>query len=316
MARENRNDTSPEAHKRSGILSEQPEDLLHGRGWRAARAVLREALLRLWDDQAISLAGNIAFRAVLALFPFLIFVTSLTGFIGDAGMADRLVGFLIAIVPAPLVDTLVAEVRAVLTERRGGVASLGILLTIWFAIGGVDSVRVGLNRAYDLKEHRSMLVIYSLQVLFVVGSALVFVALAYLLVLAPLAGSLAHRLVPAFEPPASTLSIVRFPSAAAILTAALFAAHVFLPARWIRFSNMWPGVIFTVAVWMGLAGFFSLYLDRFANYASYYAGLAGVIAALYFLYLAALVLIFGGEINRALRIRRLGRALQQSSLGT
>jgi membrane protein len=76
---------------------------------------------------------------------------------------------------------------------------------------------------------------------------------------------------------------------------------------------MWPGIIFTVIAWLALAGAFSLYLASFANYASYYAGLAGVIAALYFLYLAALVLIFGGEINRALRVRRLGRALRQDS---
>ncbi len=143
-----------EERKRSGILSEQPADLLSGHGWRAVVAVLREAVLRLWNDEAMSLAGNIAFRAVLALFPFLIFASSLTAFIGDPGMADRLVTFLIAIVPTPLVDTLVTEVRAVLTEKRGGVASVGVLLTIWFAAGGVDSVRVGLNRAYDIKEQR------------------------------------------------------------------------------------------------------------------------------------------------------------------
>jgi membrane protein len=302
-----------EERKRSGILSEQAADLLGGHGWRAVWAVLREAVLRLWDDEAMSLAGNIAFRAVLALFPFLIFASSLTAFIGDPGMADRLVAFLIAIVPAPLVDTLVAEVRAVLTEKRGGVASVGVLLTVWFAAGGVDSVRVGLNRAYDLKENRSALAIFMLQVLVVIGGALVFVVVAYLLVLAPLAGSLAHRFLPGFEPELVTLDVVRYPSAAAIITAALFAAHIFLPARWIRFSNMWPGVVFTVAAWLGLAGAFSLYLASFANYASYYAGLAGVIAALYFLYLAALVLIFGGEINRALRIRRLGRTLRQDS---
>jgi membrane protein len=58
-----------EERKRSGILSEQPADLLGGHGWRAVWAVLREAVLRLWNDEAMSLAGNIAFRAVLALFP-------------------------------------------------------------------------------------------------------------------------------------------------------------------------------------------------------------------------------------------------------
>ena len=99
--------------------------------------------------------------------------------------------------------------------------------------------------------------------------------------------------------------------AALILTAALFAAHLFLPARRTRFSSIWPGVVFTVSTWTLLTVIFSFYLSHFANYTSYYAGLAGIIAALYFMYLAALVLIFGGELNRAVRIRRLARALQK-----
>jgi membrane protein len=108
--------------------------------------------------------------------------------------------------------------------------------------------------------------------------------------------------------------MIRYPAAVAILVAALFVAHVFLPARRSRFSNMWPGVLFTVAVWVALGMAFSLYLSQFANYASYYAGLAGIVASLYFLYLAALVLIFGGELNRAIRIRRLARALRRQSV--
>ncbi|UVK57319.1 YihY/virulence factor BrkB family protein (plasmid) [Mesorhizobium sp. AR02] len=299
-------------HKRSGILGDQPSDLITARGWVAVWAVFRQALLRLWDDEALPLAGNIAFRMVLAMFPFLVFVSSLTAFIGDPSMANRLVEFLIQIIPAPLVNTLINEVRAVLTVRRGGVASVGVLLTIWFAIGGVDSVRVGLNRAYDIREHRSVLVIFLLEVVAVIGGALILVVVAYLLVVGSLVGSAAHRLLPTFQPGLFTLDLVRYPSAVAILAGALFAAHVFLPARRTRFSSLWPGVLFTVSVWMGLAGGFSLYLARFANYASYYAGLAGVIAALYFLYLSALVLIFGGEINRAIRIRRLARALTVS----
>jgi transglutaminase-like putative cysteine protease len=84
-------------------------------------------------------------------------------------------------------------------------------------------------------------------------------------------------------------------------------AHVFLPARRTRFENIWPGVFFTLVAWTLLAAVFSFYLRSFASYSSYYAGLAGIVASLYFMYLAALVLILGGEFNRALRIRRLAR---------
>ena len=117
--------------------------------------------------------------------------------------------------------------------------------------------------------------------------------------------------MPGFDPASVTVGLVRYPAAAVILAAALFAAHVFLPARRTRFANIWPGVVFTLTVWILLTAAFSSYLRSFASYASYYAGLAGIVAALYFMYLAALVLIFGGELNRALRIRRLARVLSE-----
>lgn len=294
-----------------GVVSANPEDLLTGSGWRVPWAVIREAVLRLWSDDAFGLAGNVAFRMLLAIFPFLIFTSSLTAFIGDRSMAQDLTEFLIAIVPAALVDPMVTEVEKVMTVQRGGVLSIGILLTIWFAVGGVDGVRVGLNRAYGVRETRSAIVVYALQSVMVLFAGLVLVLVGYLLVLAPRAGSWLHMLMPGFDPASVTVSLVRYPAAAVILLAALFAAHVFLPARRTRFSSIWPGVAFTVTAWTVLTSVFSFYLSSFATYASYYAGLAGIIAALYFMYLAALILIFGGELNRAIRIRRLARALRR-----
>lgn len=302
-------EAAQDAGRPHGILSEEPEDLLHGVGWRAVWAVLREAVLRLWNDDAMGLAGNIAFRALLAIFPFLIFATSLTALVADRAMADGLVTFLIALVPPALVEPLISEAMTVLSTQHGGVLSIGGLLTIWFAVGGVDGVRVGLNRAYNIREYRSTAVLYMLEVLSVLLLGFAFVVVGYLLVLAPRAGSLLHRLMPGFEPESLELGIIRFVTSVAILTVGLFAAHVALPARRTRFSNIWPGVLFTVIAWVALGAVFSLYLTRIADYASYYAGLAGVVAGLYFLYLAALVLIFGGELNRAMRIRRLARAL-------
>ncbi len=293
-----------------GVVSEHPEDLLHGTGWRALWAVLREAFLRLWSDDAFGLAGNVAFRALLAIFPFLIFTSSLTAFIGNRSMATDLSAFLIAIVPQTLVEPIILEVEAVMTVQRGGILSLGILLTIWFAIGGVDGLRVGLNRAYGIRETRSIFGLYAMQVAVVMMASLVLVLVGYLLVLAPRVGSMMHTLMPGFDPGSVTFALIRYPTAVAILLVALFLAHVLLPARRTRFANIWPGVLLTLAVWILLTVAFSFYLSTFARYASYYAGLAGIVAALYFMYLAALVLIFGGEFNRALRIRRIAQAVR------
>ncbi|GGG60064.1 hypothetical protein GCM10011415_02500 [Salipiger pallidus] len=293
-----------------GIVTDNPEALLRGTGWRVVWAIFREGGLRLWSDDAFGLAGNVAFRVLMAVFPFLIFTSSLTAFFGNQSMAEDLISFLIAIVPDTLIEPIVSEVRQVMTVQRGGVLSLGILLTIWFALGGVDGIRVGLNRAYGIRETRPWYVLYPLMALMVLIASLVLVLVGYLLVLAPRAGSWLHVLFPSFDPASVTVSLVRYPSAALILIASLFLAHVLLPARRTRFSSIYPGVLFTVASWILLTVAFSFYLAHFASYASYYGGLAGIIAALYFMYLAALVLIFGGELNRAIRIRRLSRAMR------
>ena len=293
-----------------GIVTDTPEGLLRGTGARAVWGVLREAGLRLWSDDAFGLAGNVAFRMLLAIFPFLIFTSSLTAFVGNPDIAEDLISFLIAIVPSALIEPLISEVRGVMTIQRGGVLSVGILLTIWFALGGVDGVRVGLNRAYGIRETRAWYILYPLMALMVVIASLVLVMVGYLLILAPRAGSWLHILFPGFEPASVTVGLVRYPAATLILVLSLFLAHVLLPARRTRFSSIYPGVLFTVGAWIMLTATFSFYLSHFATYASYYGGLAGIVAALYFLYLAALVLIFGGELNRAIRIRRLSRAMR------
>tara|TARA_R110000823_G_scaffold51342_1_gene128081 strand:+ start:7 stop:687 length:681 start_codon:yes stop_codon:yes gene_type:complete len=224
-------------------------------------------------------------------------------------MANKLIDFLIAIVPPPLIEPIVSEVEQVMTVPRGGILSIGILLTIWFAVGGVDSVRIGLNRAYGLRETRSTLVLLGVQIAMVVFASLALVLVGYLLVLAPRAGSWLHALIPGFDPASVSIRLIRFPASATIFIVVLFAAHVLLPARRTNFSNLWPGVVGTAVAWTLLAAAFSYYVESFGTYASYYAGMAGIIAALYFMYLAALLLIFGGELNRALRIRRLARIL-------
>jgi membrane protein len=292
-----------------GVATKDPRDLFYGTGWRAYMAIVREASLRLWSDDAFGLAGNIAFRALLALFPFLIFTSSLTAFIGDRLMVDRLVEFLIGIVPQELVEPIVEEVKQVMTVQRGDVLSIGILLTIWFAVGGVDGVRVGLNRAYGTREKRSTSTLFAVQTAVVIVAGLAFVLVSYLLVLAPRISSRLHTIVPDFDPDSLTISVIRYPAAIIILMVALFVAHIYLPARRIAVAMIWPGVLCTLILWTLLAMAFSYYLQNFTSYVSYYAGLAGIVAALYFLYLAALVLIFGGEFNRALRIRHLARVM-------
>lgn len=288
-------------------MNERPEDRDQRPGRTAKlsrRAILLVALRRLVADEAVTLAGNIAFRTLFSAFPFLIFLTALAGFLGDEDLADGLVEFMFSVAPGEIVGPIAKEIRSILTTPSFGLLSLGALITVWSAMAGVDSVRVGLNRAYNVREQRSVVVLYAVSVLFVVATAIVLLALSVLIVAAPIIISFIETHVPRLRNVIAVFSLVRYPVAILMLTAALAAAHRLLPARRLPLRQILPGVLLTVVVWIMLATAYSYYLANFSMLSSIYAGLSGVFAAMFFLYLAALVLLLGGEVNRVIAVRR------------
>jgi membrane protein len=263
-----------------------------------------EAVRRLFADEAIPLAGNIAFRALFSVFPFLIFLVTLAGFFGNEGLATGIVDFLLDVAPEKLVSTLAPEIHSILTVPRTGLLSLSVALTIWSAMGGVDSVRVALNRAYDVRETRPVWLIFILDVVFVVGAAVLLLVAAGLLVLFPVAVAAIGRFAPLLVKDLGWIETLRVPLAIVLIALGLQAAHRLLPAKQQTARDILPGVLVTTLVWVVVALAFSTYLVNFNTFASTYASLSGLFAAMFFLYLSALVLILGGEFNRVLQIHR------------
>jgi membrane protein len=276
-------------------------------------ALARESFYRLFADEAIPLAGNIAFRVVFSMFPFLIFLTALAGFFGSDELAQGVVNFLLEVAPEELVKPLAPEIRSILTVPRTGLLSVSALITIWSAMGGVDSVRVGLNRAYDVRETRSLWWLYGINVLFVIASAIFLLIFALLIVFAPLLLQLIETHAPALRGHLVTLEQLRFPIGIVLLTGVVLVCHRVLPARPRSVLAVLPGVLLTVVAWVVMSAVFSVYLLNFNTFASTYASLSGVFTAMFFVYLAALVLILGGEVNRVLEVRRLMRAEGETS---
>ncbi len=272
-------------------------------------ALLWEVRRRLVADEAVPLAGNIAFRMVFSAFPFLIFLTSLAGFFGSEAWAESAVNFLLGVAPKNLVAPLAGEIRYLLTVPRSDLLSIGALLTVWSAMAGVDSVRVGLNRAYDVKDERPLWLLYGLSVLFVVGTAFLLLALALLIVLFPVAVKLLNSFAGGIPVSLIQLDYWRFPLAIFLLLIGVLTAHRFLPAKTMTLRAIYPGVILTVIGWIIMSSGFSYWLVNFNSFSSTYASLSGIFAAMFFVYLAALLLIAGGELNRVLELLRLKRSL-------
>jgi len=261
--------------------------------------VFVSALGNFIKDDGFPLAGNIAFSVILSAFPFLIFLTTLAGFLGNEALARDAIVYLLSIVPQNLVDPIAPEIRSILTVPRSDFLSFSILLTLWTASGSVRSVRVGMNRAYSLRETRHFLVLLLSDIIFVGVGSIALLSLSLLIVFGPVIWDSATIWVPIIHNFTIWFEWLRFPVALVLLTASLVAAHQFLPVRRHQLGEILPGIVFTLIMWLVTALTYAEFLSRFATYASTYAGLAGVVIALMFVYLSGAVLIFGGQINQA-----------------
>jgi membrane protein len=266
-----------------------------------------ETMKRLVADEAIPLAGNIAFRMMFSAFPFLIFLTAVAGFIGSEEWVEHTVQLLLSVAPDNVVAPLAREIRSILTVPRVDFLSIGALLTIWSAMAGVDSVRVCLNRAYDVTETRKSWQLYLLGVCGVIGSAVLFLALSLLVVVYPVFVRIVTDVTGNFPVQFNNIEQWRYPLAVLLMLVGVHAAHRILPAKRLSFRHVLPGVWFTVICWMGMAWAFSIWLTRFNSFTSTYASLSGIFIIMFFIYLAALVLIAGGELNRVLELVRQNR---------
>lgn len=270
--------------------------------------LLLKAVQRLFADEAIPLAGNFAFRMIFSLFPFLIFLTSLAGFFGTEDMVTNIVTFLLGVAPENLVKPFATEIRSILTVPRTGLLSLAALLTVWSAMGGVDSVRIGLNRAYGLTETRPIWLLLLINVLFVLGGALYLIAFSALLVVIPALNEFIAAYAPKLQIHIDTLDPYRGPLAVLVLFFGLWIAHRLLPNKVLKPREFLPGIILTLLVWLVITAAFAWYLSHFNSFSTTYASLSGIFASMFLIYLVGLVLILGGEVNRVLMIYREERA--------
>jgi membrane protein len=253
-------------------------------------------------DDGWAIASHIALSTLMALFPFLIVLTSLAGFFGSKDLADQSAQLMLQVLPLEVANTLSSEIHDVLTTTRGDALTIGAALALYFASNGVESLRVALNRAYAVTEQRRWYWLRLESIGYTLMAAVTALLLAFLIVLGPLILETARRYIPLLvESNARMLTLTRYGIAIPAMIVALFILHAWLPAGRRSFAQILPGIVFTMVASLVASIGFGLYLARFAsNYVSMYAGLASVIIALVFLYFLAAIFVYGGELNAAI----------------
>ena len=261
-----------------------------------------DAFYRFNADDGWAMASHIALSILMAMFPFLILVTALAGFLDFKNLADEVARLVVAAWPREVSAPIADQIHTVLTTANGTVLTLGAVFALYFSSSGVESLRIGLNRAYGLAERRPWWLLRLESIAYVLVSAMSLLALAFLVVLGPLGFRAFLAYAPKLAAFEGHYDITRFVVAAVVIALALFILHLWLPAGRRRLREVWPGILATLALWL-VSGFaFGRYLNSFSSaYVTYYAGLASAMTALVFLYFNASIFIYGGELNAAIK---------------
>ena len=246
------------------------------------------------------IAGHLAFMLLLTLFPFLVFLVALAGFIGNTEAGTTIVAFIFENMPENVAIVFEDPILEVLQELRGGLLTLGVAGAMWTAASALEGARAGVERAFgqraELPFWRRRLESIALAA---VGGTLLVLGSTSLL-LAPVlwqntASALGYHNLPPMD-----LGPYRGLIGLLSIFALLSALYAMLPAARPPWPAIIPGALVTLLLWGVGAGSFTFYLQNFGTYDVTYGSLGGVVVAMIFFYLLGAVFIFGAELNAAI----------------
>ena len=260
-----------------------------------------EAFWRFNNDDGWAIASHIALSGLMSLFPFFLVLTAVAGIVGSTDLANEAARLVLEAWPEEVSAPIATEIQHALDGAQQQVLTVGALLALFFASSGVESLRIGLNRAYSVVDTRSMWLLRLESIGYVMLGTVAILALSFLVLLAPLIIRTAVRFIPALRDFDDTITFWRLAIASVLIVVPLIVVHKWLPAGRRSFREIIPGILATLVLWLVAGTLFGRYLADFAfTYSVYYAGLASPMIALAFLYFTASIFIYGGELNATL----------------
>ncbi len=258
---------------------------------------------RTFEAEIFDRAAQVAFYFSFAVFPLLYFLVSLFGLVIESseGLRGELFSYLRQILPSAVFDLVRKTIDEVVANSTGGKATLGLVITLWSASAGIDTLRSALNAIYKLKETRlwlrtkleSVILTFIISLLAALTLTIVFYGWQlFQYLLANIGLQVTSPLV---------LVTIQWISALLVMLFACEIIYNLLPnfkrLRWIWIT---PGSIVAIVLWLILTGGFRLYLSYFNSYNKAYGSLGAVMIMMLWLYLTATALMIGGLINSVL----------------
>jgi len=262
--------------------------------------VLKRAGLGVYHDGFIH-AGNLAYLALLTLFPFFIVAAAVLSVLGQSAETQRTVASFLATLPRDVAELLRKPIADVLAARTGAPLLLGGLVGLWTVGSFVDTIRDIFRRAYGTVSHASFFKA-RLKLSLAIVASVVLVLLSFLVQgLLTAAEQFVYRLLPFAKDAAGWIGLSRLIPAAVMFGAMYLLFYSVTPSKYRRDSSRkWPGALFTTAWWIGMTAGLPFALAQFGGYDMTYGGLAGTVVMLLFFYLIGLGFVFGAHLNAAL----------------
>jgi len=258
---------------------------------------LKSLFLHLRDHNTADSAAQLGYYLLLSVFPFLFFLVTLLAFLPVNGAVDDLMARLGEVMPKQAIELVRGHFNELIHTQRPHLLTLGLIAAVWSASRGVDSIRKGLNLAYDVKESRSWWRVNADAIaMTILGTALVLLALGMVAVGGHAGEVLADKLHVE-----RTYAVVwgwaRWPLTALIITFVAALAYYLLPDVQQDFKFITPGSVVGTGLWLLATSLFTTYVEHFGNYNATYGSIGGVIVLMIWLYISGLIFLVGGEVN-------------------
>lgn len=256
-----------------------------------------------FEDHIFDSAAQVGFYFSFALFPLLLFLVSVAGMVlgKTSDYQLELYFYLRQIMPISAYLLVHDTIEEVTRNSSGGKITAGILIALWSASAGIDSLRIALNRVYAFEERRSWFLTKTISI------ALTF--LLTLLISLALLGvfqgwqfvSYLFTMFGIVQPDPFLLVGLQWLATLVILLVIFEVLYNILPDRRpFRWKWITPGATVGIILWLALSLGWKTYLQFFNNYDKIYGSIGAGIVLMLWLYLTALAILIGGMINAVL----------------
>ncbi|GAB3551515.1 YihY/virulence factor BrkB family protein [Noviherbaspirillum agri] len=258
--------------------------------------IVKEAVKDFLDDDMTTYASALAYQVFFSIFPFIIFLIALLGFLNLSSFFDWLREQAQLLLPQQAMEP-VNQVINDLQQEKGGLMSIGVIVALWSASAAVRATMNALNVAYDVKEGRPAWKLYPLSILYTIGLAALMILATVLLVVGPEAVQWVARYVRMEDLFVTLWTWLRWPAALILLTLVVAIVYYVAPDAEQKFRFITPGATFAVLVWVAASVAFNFYVSNFSDYNATYGSIGTIIVLLLYFFISAAVMLFGAEIN-------------------